>query len=146
MTRSQVLRSWRAGFTLMEVMLVMVILVIIGSLAVATYSNSQRKAKLKAAKAQIDLFDTPLEMYQLDMDLYPTTDQGLEALRAVPTNVSRPDKWEGPYLDKPVPDDPWDRPYQYLSPGIHNVDSYDIWSLGPDGVESDDDIRNWEGE
>jgi len=133
----------RGGFTLIEVLLVLVILVVLVSLVVGTYTNVQRKALLNAARTQIGLFETPLETYYLDLNTYPATAHGLEALRQPPADLPNPAKWNGPYLSKPVPLDPWDMPYQYESPGRYNAESYDIRSLGPDGVESDDDIGNW---
>jgi general secretion pathway protein G len=66
-------------------------------------------------------------------------------LRAAPSDLANPAKWDGPYLDKTVPADPWGKPYQYASPGTHNADGYDVWSNGPDGVSgTDDDIGNWD--
>jgi general secretion pathway protein G len=108
--------------------------------------GAHKKALVNAAKAQVSSFDTPLEMYQLDLGQYPTTEGGLEALRIAPTDLENPGKWgPDPYLTKNVPPDPWGRLYQYLSPGKVNTDTFDIWSLGPDGVDgSEDDIGNWD--
>jgi len=137
-------RSGRRGFTLIEVLLVLVILVILVSLVAGTYFSSQRQAQVNAAKAQIGLFKTPLNMYRLNLNSYPTTDQGLEALRSAPSNLPNPAKWQGPYLDQPIPRDPWDNTYFYSCPGRMNPDTYDIWSAGPDGQSgTDDDIGNW---
>jgi len=134
----------RGGFTLIEVLLVLVILVILVSLVVGTYSSAQRQAQVNAAKSQIGLFKTPLNMYRLNMNVYPTTEQGLEALRTPPANLPNPLKWQGPYLDQPIPLDPWDGQYYYASPGRMNPDTYDVWSAGPDGQSgTDDDIGNW---
>jgi general secretion pathway protein G len=134
----------RGGFTLMEVLLVLAILVILGALVAMNFGNVLSDADNKAAKAQIGLFEMPLEKYRLDLRQYPPTGIGLEALRSPPTDLPNPAKWLGPYLLKPVPLDPWGRPYQYASPGAHNVDSFDIWSLGADGADGTaDDIGNW---
>jgi general secretion pathway protein G len=134
----------RGGFTLIEVLLVLVILVVLASLAVVAYGPIQRRANVNAAKSQIGLFKTPLQMYQMTVGGYPTTTQGLEALRTAPGDLPNPAKWDGPYLDSPVPSDPWDKPYQYVSPGTHNPDGYDVWSFGPDGVNgTEDDVGNW---
>jgi len=134
----------RRGFTLIEVLMVLVILVIIMSLAVGSYTSAQKKAQINAAKAQIGLFETPLETYHLDMNAYPSSNQGLEALRSPPSDVQNSEKWGGPYLNKPIPLDPWGHSYQYVSPGKYNPDSYDVWSVGPDGVDgTNDDIGNW---
>ena len=86
---------------------------------------------------------TALDLYELDNGTYPTTEQGLRALRVEPSSSPRPRKWSGPYL-KREPLDPWKNPYQYQNPGSQNSDGYDLYSFGPDGQESgDDDITNW---
>ncbi len=137
-------RNRRDGFTLIEVLLVLVILVILVSLVVGTYRNTQQKAMIRAARAQVGLFETPLETYHLDLNAYPATANGLEALRQAPGDLANPARWGGPYLDKNIPADPWDQPYQYESPGRNNPDSYDIWSMGPDLADgTEDDIGNW---
>ncbi|MBN2579943.1 MAG: type II secretion system major pseudopilin GspG [Pirellulales bacterium] len=137
-------RRRHAGFTLIEVMLVLLILVILGSLAVVAYSRVQYNANIRAAKSQIGLFKTPLEAYHLDLNMYPTSEQGLNALLSPPSNLPMPEKWAGPYLDgTQIPFDPWGREYQYISPSQHsnNPDSYDVWSMGPDG---NTEIGNWQ--
>lgn len=132
----------RRGFTLMEVLLVLVILAVLGSLAAISVDAINKRANRKAAESQIGLFKTPIQMYQMAVGSYPPT---LDALRTAPGDLPNPDKWDGPYLDKTIPLDPWDNQYQYVAPGQHNADSYDIWSMGPDGVSgTDDDIGNWE--
>jgi general secretion pathway protein G len=137
-------RRRRAGLTLVEVMLVLVILMIIASLAVTAYGPIQRKAYINAAKTQIKAFKTPLQAYKLDIGDFPATGDGLEALRDAPTNLQNPDKWSGPYLDSPVPLDPWGNPYQYEYPGKYDTEQPDIWSFGPDGIDNtDDDVGNW---
>ena len=134
-------RRRRGGFTLMEVLLVLVILVILGSLAVGMFTGTQRKAQVNAARSQIGAFETPIGTYYLDINEYPPD---LESLRRPPSNLENPAKWAGPYLNKQIPLDPWDRPYQYTYPGRNRPEEYDIWSLGPDGVDgTDDDIGNW---
>lgn len=132
----------RGGLTLIEVLLVLVILVIIGSLAVTAYGPIQRKAYVNAARTQINAFKTPLQAYRMDIGDFPATGQGLEALRSMPADVDEM-RWRGPYLDSTVPLDPWGQPYQYEYPGRYQPDQPDIWSLGPDGIESEDDVGNW---
>ncbi|NCO53383.1 MAG: type II secretion system major pseudopilin GspG, partial [Deltaproteobacteria bacterium] len=99
-------------------------------------------SKLKAAKAQISLLETALDTYRLDVGKYPTTDQGLEVLRTKPSDV---EKWDGPYLPKDVPMDPWGKPYVYRSPGEHG--DFDIISYGADGRQGgegeDSDVVSW---
>lgn len=137
-------RTGRRGFTLVEVLLVLVILVVIASLAVTAYGPIQKRAYINAAKTQIGAFETPLEAYRLNVGDYPSTEQGLEALRTAPGDLANSDKWAGPYLGKPVPLDPWDQPYQYEYPGTHEEDRPDIWSMGPDMMNgTDDDVGNW---
>ncbi len=134
----------RRGLTLIEVLLVLVILVIIGSLAVVAYGPIQRSAFIKAADAQIKAFKTPLQAFRLDQGNFPNTSQGLQALRAEPSDLAVPGKWNGPYLDSQVPLDPWGNPYRYESPGKQQTDWPDIWSYGPDGMDgTEDDIGNW---
>src|SRR5688572_25885323 len=104
-------RRRRGGFTLMEVLLVLAILVILGSLVAMSFSGVISDSDRKAAQAQVSLFEHPLEMYNLAVRDYPSTAQGLEALRNPPTDLPNPHKYTGPYLDKPLPLDPWDHPY-----------------------------------
>jgi general secretion pathway protein G len=135
-------RRRRAGFTLIEVLLVLVILVILGSLAVTAYGPMRKKAQIDAAKAAVSMFETPLEAYHLHMDAYPSSQIGLDALRSAPADAGS--NWSGPYIKQDIPLDPWRNPYRYASPGTHNPDSYDLWSAGPDGVDgTPDDIGNW---
>ena len=139
-------RRRRAGFTLIEVLLVLVILVILGSLVGIQIRSAQKKGLVNAAKAQVGMFHTPLESYLIDVGQYPSSSAGLEALRTAPAEAQGQGtmKWNGPYLEKAVPPDPWGRPYQYTAPGRHNADSFDVWSLGPDGADgTEDDIGNW---
>jgi general secretion pathway protein G len=138
---SKTINSRRRGFTLIEVMLVMLILVILASLVAMALGPQQRKAKLNAAKAQIGLFEPMLDMFHQDLDAYPSTQSGLNALRYQPNDVTNPSKWSGPYSKAEIPPDPWDRPYQYQCPGTHNPDSYDLWSMGPPNENTI--IGNW---
>ena len=138
-------RSHRRAFTLIEVLLVLVILVILGSLVGIQIRSAQKKGFVNAAKAQVGLFKSPLESYLLDVGQYPSTSAGLEALHSTPAEAQGQGtmKWNGPYMDK-VPPDPWGRAYSYAAPGRHNPDTFDVWSLGPDGADgTDDDIGNW---
>lgn len=129
-------RARRKGFTLMEVLLVLVILVILGSMAGMFIRGAQKRAREDAARAQIGLFENAIEMYELHLQRYPSPSEGLEGL-VQSTGDSR---WGGPYLDKAVPMDPWGNPYQYE---LVNEDMYRIWSFGPDGVDgTPDDISS----
>lgn len=135
-------RSSDRGFTLIEVLIVMVILGLLAALVGPRMFGKVGKSRQKAAKAQIALFETALDTYRLDTSKYPTTDQGLEALRVKPSGVER---WDGPYLPKDVPLDPWGHRYVYRCPGEHG--DFDIISLGADGAEGgegeDEDVASW---
>ncbi len=133
------------GFTLIELMLVVIIIGILVSMVVPRIAGRSKQAKIAAAKADINAnLSTVLDMYELDNGTYPSTEQGLKALMTKPGSAPVPDSWNGPYVKK-IPLDPWERLYVYRSPGLHNQD-YDLSSLGPDGIESADDITNWQAE
>ncbi|QDU89984.1 Type II secretion system protein G precursor [Pirellulimonas nuda] len=131
------------GFTLIEVLLVLVILVVLGSIAASQFLGVQDKANINAAKAQVSQFATSIDMYKFDTKQYPGT---LEELIQKPSDSTMAERWAGPYLDKSkVPVDPWDNEFKYSKEGKKNSDKYDVWSAGPDGQDgSDDDIGNWE--
>ncbi len=133
-------RRRRSGFTLMEVLLVLAILVILGSMVGIFIVGMQREAFRDSARVQIAPLETALDAYRLHVGSYPNTNQGLEALVVPPADLTNPAKWRGPYLKKQVPPDPWGNPYQYelLTP-----DEYRIWSWGPDGADgTEDDVSN----
>ena len=131
-----------AGFTLIELMIVLFILGLLAALVVPRLMSRVGKAKQKTAQAQICLLGTALDLYHLDVGHYPSTEDGLRVLREKPDNAP---SWGGPYLDKPVPRDPWGRPYIYKCPGEHGP--YDLSSLGADGTlggeGENQDINNW---
>jgi general secretion pathway protein G len=132
------------GFSLIELLVVMVIIGLLAALVAPRFIRQEEKAKIKAARAQIELLGTALDTFRLDTGRYPTTQEGLDALRRQPGSVER---WDGPYLKKDVPLDPWGKPYVYRSPGEHG--SYDLSSYGADaspGGEGDNrDVTSWEG-
>src|SRR3990167_3218302 len=132
------------GFTLVELLVVMVIIGFLAALVVPRFVRQEEKAKVKATQAQIELLGTALDTLRLDVGRYPTTQEGLNALRRQPGDAQ---KWDGPYLKKEVPLDPWGRAYIYRSPGEHGP--YDLFSYGADGVpggEGDNrDVTSWEG-
>lgn len=140
MRRSFSSRRRTGAFTLMEVLLVLVILVVLASLAGVFLSRAQQQANISAAQAQIGMFKGPLEFYQLHNQTLPTTQQGLMALVEPPADLRVPEKWQGPYLEKGVPNDPWGQPYQYE---LITPQQYHIWSVGADGQDgTDDDISS----
>ena len=132
-----------SGFTLIEVLLVLIILVIIGSLAVNVFTGTQDRASINAAKANIPLVRGAIDRYRLDFNKYPAQ---LDDLWDEPSDSDAKDKWSGPYLEK-LKDDPWGNEYQYAAEGKKNASGFDFWSNGPDGKSgTDDDIGNWEKE
>ena len=132
------------GFTLMELLVVIIIIGILAAIVGPKFFGRVDEAKQKAAKAQIELFGTALDALRLDTGRYPTTEEGLKALREKPAGL---DNWKGPYLPKEIPLDPWGSAYIYKSPGDHG--EFDIISYGKDkaeGGEGDNqDIVNWKG-
>ena len=132
----------RRGFTLLELLVVMVIIGLLAAYVAPRYFGQLGKSEVKAAMAQINSFEKALSHYRLDTGHYPTTEQGLTALVVRPQNEP---KWDGPYLSKAVPPDPWGRAYSYRSPGEHG--EYDIFSFGkdgqPGGSSENADITNW---
>ena len=134
-------RSSQRGFTLIEIMVVIVILGILAAVVVPKIMSRPEEARITKAKQDIRALETALDLYKLDNFNYPTTEQGLEALVTLPTTPPVPKRYrEEAYLKK-VPNDPWQNPYQFLNPGEHGA--IDVFSLGPDQQLSDDDIGNW---
>jgi general secretion pathway protein G len=134
------------GFTLIEIMVVVVIIGILGALVVPRLMDKPQQARVTAAKADLNQLMTALKVYKLDNQRYPTTEQGLKALVEKPTTGPSTSGWRsGGYIDK-LPQDPWKTPYQYLSPGVHG--DVDVFSYGadgqPGGVGDDADIGSWE--
>jgi general secretion pathway protein G len=131
-----------AGFTLLELLVVMVIIGLLAGYVGPRYFAQIGKSEVKTARAQIDAFEKALDQYRLDVGRYPTTEQGLNALVAKPDNEP---KWQGPYLRKAVPNDPWGNKYLYKSPGEHG--EFDLMSYGTDGkaggADEAADITNW---
>jgi len=144
MARSSRSRRRRRGFTLIEVLLVLAILVIVGSVAVINYFGIHEAARIDAAKLQIKGFMEPLRIFRLQQGGYPPTEQGLNALLLEMTTIDGRITG-GRYIEPPLKPDPWGRPYQYVYPSMHGMDAPDIWSCGPDGVpNTDDDIGSWQ--
>lgn len=142
------IRSHARGFTLIEIMVVILVLGVLAALVAPSVFQHVGSAKETAAASQIELLGAALDAYRLDNDRYPSTQQGLESLRREPLSDPRPRNWRGPYLKKEVPLDPWGRAYIYRSPGAANPWGYDLLSYGRDGAEGgedeDSDIKSWE--
>jgi general secretion pathway protein G len=123
----------RFGFTLLELVVVIIVLGLLAAIVAPQILGRVSDARSTAAQTQIELFGTALDNYRLDNGSYPTTEQGLSALRERPSRAPVPNNWRGPYLRKDVPLDPWGKPYIYKSPGERNTSGYDLSSLGRDG-------------
>lgn len=131
----------RNAFTLIELLLVMVILGVLAAIVVPKFTNRTEDAKKAAAKQDISGTATALDTFEVDNGRYPTSDEGLAALSNPPSNMTN---WHGPYIAKPIVNDPWGHPYVYRFPGSHNPRGFDLFSTGPDGQEGGgDDIDNW---
>jgi general secretion pathway protein G len=134
-------RERRGGFTLIEVLVVLIILGLLAAIIVPRVTGQADRAKIDQTKIQLRALKDALEMYKLDNGMYPTTQQGLKALVEKPSAPPEPPRWRQ-YLDK-VPKDPWDRDYIYISPGVNKP--FELKSAGPDGEEgTDDDISVWD--
>ncbi len=130
------------GFTLVEIMLVVIIIGALAAMIIPRLSGRGEQAKVRVARTDIDAnVATALKLYELDNASFPSTAQGLDALRTRPTTHPLPQNWNGPYVEK-EPIDPWGRPYLYVSPGLHRSD-YDLSSKGKDEASDKDDIVNW---
>jgi general secretion pathway protein G len=131
------------GFTLIELMLVVIIIGILAGMVAPKLVGKTKIAQNKVAKADIQTISKMIDLYELENGFFPSTEQGLQALMEKPSTSPVPEQWNGPYFKK-SPIDPWQKPYKYRSPGIKSKD-YDLYSSGPDGVEgNDDDIGNWQ--
>lgn len=132
----------QSGFTLLELLVVMVIIGLLAGYVGPKYFAQIGKSEIKAARAQIDALEKALDQYRLDVGRYPSSEQGLAALNQRPAGESR---WQGPYLKKEVPNDPWGAAYQYRSPGENG--DFDLFSFGKDGKAGGEgeaaDITNW---
>ncbi len=136
----------RQGFTLLELMIVLVILVLLIAMVGPRLLGSQKKADIKLTTIQIGAFKSALDSYYLDMRSFPSTEDGLQALLEAPSDERAARKWDGPYLDADaLPIDPWENEFSYEYPPTNNKRDFpDIWSFGPDGeADTDDDIVNW---
>jgi general secretion pathway protein G len=140
------LRRSRHGFTLIEILVVIVVIAILATLVAPNIFQHVGAAKDATAKSQIEMLGAALDAYRLDNGRYPSTEQGLGSLWEKPT-IDPPANWRAPYLRKPVPPDPWGRPYIYMSPGQVNPQGYDLFTYGADGKPGgegeDADITSW---
>lgn len=138
----------RGGFTLIEILVVIAVIAMLAALVGPSVFQHVGTAKDATARSQIQMLGAALDAYRLDNGRYPTTAQGLDALREAPAADPRPSNWRGPYLRKDVPLDPWGNSYAYVSPGEVNRNGYDLVSYGADGEAGGEgenaDITSWE--
>jgi general secretion pathway protein G len=141
-----------AGFTLIEIMAVVLIIGLLGGIVGVVIFGQVDQARVTTARTQIKQIESALEFYRLDNGRYPTTEQGLRALVEKPTSAPEPRRWrrEGYLQGGAVPTDPWGEPFQYEQPGTRNPYTFDLWSLGADGAPGGEDvdaeIGNWSDE
>ena len=133
-----------AGFTLIEIMVVVIVIGILAATIIPKFATTTYDARVSAAKGHIAELESALERFNVHMDRYPTADEGLKALVEAPSGDEK--RWRGPYI-KMLRPDPWGNPYQYRRPGVHHPTSFDLWSRGADGKDGGDaeavDIGNW---
>ena len=140
----------RQGFTLIELLVVIAIIAALAAVVAPSVFRNVGDAKTVSARSQIEIFRLALTQYRSDLSEFPTTEQGLEALRSEPASLTNDAlAWRGPYLSRVVPLDPWGRPYRYQSPGIADSLGYDLYTLGRDnrvgGSGEDEDVTSWGG-
>ena len=132
------------GFSLLELMIVVVILGILAATIIPKFMGTTSEAKVGAAKSDVAELESALERFYIHMDRHPTTEEGLKVLVEPPAGEES--KWRGPYI-KVLRVDPWKNPYQYRKPGIHHPTSFDLWSRGSDGADGGEgdkaDVGNW---
>ena len=142
-------RDDRSGFTLIELLVVIAIIATLAAVVAPSLFGNVGEARRSTAKSQLEIIALALDAYRLDNDEFPTTQQGIDALRAIPVTGTPPTNWKGPYLRQNIPLDPWKRPFVYISPGVSNPTAYDLYTLGKDGKNGgsgeDADVTSWNG-
>lgn len=140
-------RNRKRGFTLVEIMVVIIVLTILAAAVIPNLTGKTDDARVARARSDVAALEAAIDMFKLDMGRFPTSEEGLAVLREPPQSDDAV-RWKGPYLKKSVPPDPWGNPYVYVCPGVFNPDSYDLSSLGADGQEGGEgyarDITSWE--
>jgi general secretion pathway protein G len=148
MHKKKVFKDSESGFTILEILAVLLLLAALYAIVGTAVGQQIENGRRNTTKVQIGIFKNLLKSYKIDNGVYPTTEQGLDALVRKPTSQPEPQNWNGPYSDDEIPKDPWGNAYIYRCPGTHNPDSYDLYSYGSDGKEGGEDknaadITNW---
>jgi general secretion pathway protein G len=147
-SKTELRRRPQAGFTLIELLVTIAIIATLAAIVAPSLFGNIGEARRGTAKSQIQILSLALDAYRLDNEVFPTTEQGLEALRSVPV-ADPPPNWKGPYLRQVVPLDPWGRAYVYVAPGVSNPNAYDLYTLGKDGKVGGEgeasDVTSWNG-
>ena len=142
-------RLRRSGFTLIELLVVIAIIATLASIVAPQIFGNVGDARRNTAKSQLQILALAIDSYRLDTDAFPTTQQGLDPLRTPPQQMDSISVWRGPYLRQTIPLDPWGRQYVYVSPGVANPTSFDLYTLGKDGrvggTGEDADQTSWNG-
>ena len=142
--KTRLFQKRSGGFTLIEIMVVVVILGILAATIIPQFMGTTQDAKVSTAKSTVAELESALERFYIHMDRHPTTEEGLKVLAEAPSGDEK--KWRGPYI-KLLRADPWGHPYQYRNPGVHRKSGFDIWSQGADGADGGEgdnaDIGNW---
>lgn len=139
-TRPHVTTPRDRGFSLIELLLVLVILAVLAALVVPKFTNRTEQARTTAAKTDIANIETALDAFEIDTGRYPTSEEGLKSLLEAPPSLQN---WRGPYIKRGLPKDPWGNAYVYRYPGRNNTSGFDLFSTGADGREGNDDLGNW---
>ncbi len=132
------------AFTMIEIMVVVIVIAILAAIIMPQFIGTTDDAKISTAKANVAELASAIQRFNLNLDRFPTTEEGLKVLLTAPTGEEN--KWRGPYVDK-IPIDPWGNPFQYRAPGVHQTATFDIWSRGADNADGGEgknaDIGNW---
>jgi general secretion pathway protein G len=140
------LQQARRGFTLIEIMVVVVVLGILATFIIRSVAGKDEEARVAKARSDVAVLVSLIEQFRLDMRRYPTEEDGLEVLRT-PPNGEDANLWKGPYSRSPIPNDPWGQPYRYLAPAPNGIDPFGIESYGADkqagGAGNNQDINSW---
>jgi len=140
-------RNGQRGFTLVEIMVVIIVLTILAAAIIPNLTGRTDDARVARARVDVASLEAAIDLFKMDLGRFPTSEEGLMVLRDLPQSDDAT-RWKGPYVKKAIPPDPWGNPYQFISPGVASPDTYDLFSYGADGTEGGEgygrDITSWE--